>query len=193
MSRNAKIVVGILGALTLVCLCAAMVAALALRQASQAIQAGTSDDPTEVETAVRAMTDFDMPAGYEGQFKMGLFGFEMAALGPTSTGNGPVFLLMQMPSVGGDPEEMQRQMEEAMQRQTGQGNAQLEVVETRPVTVRGEETTMTISEGEADEGQQVRQASLVFPGNNGPVMLMVTGSASTWDEALVDEFIASLR
>jgi hypothetical protein len=95
------------------------------------------------------------------------------------------------------PEEMQRQITQAMQQQ-GQGrNVQTHVVGTQTATVKGQPVTLTVSEGTVAEGSEAgtvfRQVIGVFPGKAGTAMLMVMGKKDTWDEATLDNFLASIR
>ena len=95
------------------------------------------------------------------------------------------------------PEEMQRQMTQAMQQQ-GQGRAmQTHVVGTQAATIKGQPVTLTVSEGEVTEGSDAgtifRQVMGVVPGKDGTAMLMAMGKKDTWDQATLDSFLASIR
>jgi len=53
---------------------------------------------------------------------------------------------------------------------------------------------MLVFEGqEAESGEMMRMAFVTFTGKQGPAFLLVMGPTSAWDDAAVDEFIASMR
>jgi hypothetical protein len=105
-----------------------------------------------------------------------------------------MFIMMQFP--GGmrvSREEMERQIKQAVARQPGMGSANMQDVGQEQVFIKGETVTMTVREGAMENGERLRQMSGIFQGRGGPVMLMITGMVDTWDQAMVDQFIASIR
>jgi hypothetical protein len=105
-----------------------------------------------------------------------------------------MIMLMQIPDNMGNEEEMQREMERSMARQGGRGgNITMEVVEQKTITIRGQQVPATISEGQGESGVTMRQMTAVFKGNNGPAILMIMGEKSSWNQQLIDQFIASIR
>jgi hypothetical protein len=88
---------------------------------------------------------------------------------------------------------MERQLEQALARQTGLGNADMTVIGKDQVVIRGEPVSLTVREGTTSDGMSLRQVSGLFEGKNGPTMLMITGEVSTWNQVMVDDFIASIR
>ena len=77
----------------------------------------------------------------------------------------------------------------------GSGNLQtrVTVIETRSVWVRGQETTLVISDCINSEGISYRQAAVAFQGNGGPALLVFSEPIETWDQAILDAFIASIH
>jgi hypothetical protein len=73
-------------------------------------------------------------------------------------------------------------------------NMDTALVEQKPVTIRGQETTLNISEGTTKEGVSYRMASAEFQGNGaGPAMFMIVGPADQWNSQIVDDFISSIE
>lgn len=70
---------------------------------------------------------------------------------------------------------------------------EVRVVERQPCQVRGQETTLVVSEGVSHDGQRYRSASALFEGNDGLALVNISGPANTWDQAMVDTFIESLH
>lgn len=194
MSRNTKIILGIIAGLVVICMCVAVLGFFALRQAGDlAMQAmDVSEDPQEVGSIAQGIVDYDLPAGYSEQFGMSFFGFDMVAFG-TGNSNDPVIMLMQFPEEAGLSQvQMEAQMEEAIQRQMGRREFDLPVVDQRTTTIQDQEVTLTVREGTDSEGQSLRQITGLFDGQSGVVMLMIMGPTQNWDSNAIDSFIASL-
>ena len=69
----------------------------------------------------------------------------------------------------------------------------MSIIETGPVTVRGQDATLVISEGVTSEGESYRQEAAAFQGQGGPALVVISGPVESWDQALVDAFLASIR
>jgi hypothetical protein len=151
-------------------------------------------DPDRAQTVGNEIADYELPTGHEVMFASNIMNFKMVAIGPTvTTSDFLMFIMMQFPAgVGVNREEMERQIEQAMARQTGIGSANMRNVGQEQVVIKDETVTMTVREGTMENGEQLRQISGIFQGKGGPVMLMITGVADTWDQAMVDKFIASI-
>jgi hypothetical protein len=67
------------------------------------------------------------------------------------------------------------------------------VLETRPITVRGQETTLILSEGITEEGETYRQVMAAFQGKGGPALLVLSEPVTRWNQETVEVFIASIR
>jgi hypothetical protein len=73
-------------------------------------------------------------------------------------------------------------------------NTDMALLEQKPVTIRGEQTTLSISEGTNDQGVSYRMANAKFQGNGqGPALFMIVEPAEQWDSQVVEDFIASIR
>jgi hypothetical protein len=72
-------------------------------------------------------------------------------------------------------------------------NTRMTVSLERPVTLRGQEVTLIVSEGVNSENVSYRQITAAFEGKSGPALLMFSETVEDWDQAAVDEFLASIR
>jgi hypothetical protein len=52
---------------------------------------------------------------------------------------------------------------------------------------------MLVSEGMNHDNQTFRQVSGIFEGQNGPTMIVFERPVSQWDQAEVDNFLASIK
>jgi len=69
----------------------------------------------------------------------------------------------------------------------------LSVVETKTISIRGQDKDVTVLEGEAKGGSRLRQWVTIFKGKNGPVLLMIQGEIETWDDSMVTTFVESIK
>ena len=192
MSRNTKIVVGIIAGIVGVCCIIAIVAALVLPRMFENF-AESIDDPAEAADVASSIVDYDLPSGYEEQGAMNFLGFRMAFI--TGLDEQSMIMLAEFPaSLAGDEEQMQQQMRDAFANQTGSQNVSLEFVGSEDVTINGQEATLGVYEGTDDRGNSVRQVIGVFEAKSGsPGMLMIFGHQNNWDESGISRFLDSLE
>lgn len=192
MSRNTKIVVGIIAGILGVCCIIAIVAALVLPRMFENF-ADSVDDPAAAAEVASEIVDYDLPSGYEEQGAMNFLGFRMAFI--TGPGEQSMIMLAEFPaSLAGDEEQMQQQMRDAFANQTGSQNVNLEFVGTEDVTINGQEVALGTYEGTDDQGNTVRQILGVFETKSGsPGMLMIFGQQDNWDEGGISRFLDSLE
>jgi hypothetical protein len=192
MSRGLKIVLVVVAiALFLCCVAGLGITLLGTRLVGQAF----ITNPDRVQAVGREIADYDVPSGYQQMFAMNMMGIKMVAIGPAaSTSDFMMIMLMQLPAgMGVSRAEMERQIEQALARQTGLGSADMTSVGQEEAVIKGETVTMAVREGTTESGEHLRQISGLFEGRGGPAMLMVVGEVSTWDQAMVDQFMASIR
>lgn len=189
MNQNRQWLIGI-GIVAGLCICAGAVALLVMRAAVARVTDSFKTDPTGIAAVGDRIAEFDVPPGYQEAMAMSFFTYDMVSIAPLAENSSdPIIMLMQFTGgAAADP----RQMQEAMQQQTGQSASQMTVVETREETIRGEAVIITISES-TSSGFKLRQWMTVFQGNHGPAFLMVQGPAAAWDEQLITDFIHSIR
>lgn len=143
----------------------------------------------KVASAAAEIVDFDLPAGYTAEFTARLMGYTVAAFNP---GDGRSHLYLIQSTDEADGETLESILDEVV---PGASDPQtrLTVIETRPVTVRGQETTLVISEGTNGEGDSYRQAAVAFQGEGGPALLVFSEPTSRWDQATIDVLLASIH
>ncbi|UCC87670.1 MAG: hypothetical protein JSV81_22920 [Anaerolineales bacterium] len=192
MSRGLRVVLLVVAvALFLCCVAGLGVTLLGTRLVGRAF----ITNPDRVQAVGRAIADYEVPPDYEEIFAMNIMGVKMVAIGPADPA-ADILLIMLMQFPGGvdiSREEMERQVRRALARQTGLGSADMTSVGQEEVVIKGETITLEVREGANDRGQNLRQISGLFQGKGGPAMLMVTGEVASWDQAMLDRFIESIR
>jgi hypothetical protein len=188
MSRETKLALGIVAGVLLLCLCIGGVTVIGFGWFGQKAVQSMTDSPAEVAEIAGDIVDYELPAGYQARFGMSLLGLKMAAFGSSEI-ESQMIMLMQFPeNFGGNQAEMEEQMRQALERQTGRRNGNMQTIDQIAVTIRDQEVILTVSEGNG-----LRQMTGVFQGKEGLVMLMISGLIQEWDQAAIDAFIASLR
>ncbi len=152
---------------------------------------GTSvvTDSNLVTQAASRIADFDLPPGYSAEFSASLMGYTAASFRPDD-GNSHLYLIQSEKDADG---EKLAQMLEELVPGASDPQTRMTVIETRPATVRGQEVTVVISEGNNSDGESYRQATVAFPGKGGPALLVLSEPVERWGQESVDAFIASIH
>ncbi len=190
MSRNWKIALLVGGTLFVICalLCVALVFV-----APMVMQNFTTNaqNPEQIRQTAAKIADYTLPAGYKEEFAMDLFAMQMVMFSPTNKAR-PMIMLMQSADRRANADDMQQQLQEQFQRQSGLQGTTYRSVGTRQVTIKGQPVTLNVAENES-RTVVLQQATGVFNGKNGLAILMVIGSKQGWDWTPVEQFTRSIR
>lgn len=148
-----------------------------------------TNDSQHVEELASKISDFTLPEGYTSEFSAEMAGYTLASYKGTS---GPSHLYLIQSEKESDGEELERMLTQ-LAPGSSDPNTRLTVIENRPVTVRGQEVTLVISEGVNHEGDSYRQATVAFEGKNGPALLVLSESLELWNDETVDALLASIQ
>ena len=141
------------------------------------------------DDAVSVIADFDLPAGYSADFSSSMLGYTVATYkGP----NEPSHLYLIQSEKESDGDELAKMLAE-LAPGSSDPDSRMTVIEKRPVTLRGQDTTLIVSEGINSEDVPYRQITAAFEGKGGPALLMLSETVGAWDQAAVDEFLSSIR
>ncbi len=135
------------------------------------------------------IADFSLPPDYEPEFGLHALGYTAVAY-KESNNNGHLYLVQSEKAADGAA------LKQALQNMVPgyrDEEENLVVVEQRPFSIRGRETTLTISEGTGWDGEPVRQATAVFQGKEGPALLILREPVSRWQDAIVVAFLKNMR
>jgi hypothetical protein len=153
------------------------------------VDVSLSTDSGNVTSAAAEIADFDLPAGYYADFSSTVMDYEVAAY---SRGDGPSHIYLIQSDGESDGEKLAQVLDQLVIG-SGDPETRMKVIETRSVIVRGQETTLVISDAVNSEGLSYRQAAVGFPGNGGPALLVFSESIENWDQASVDTFVSSIQ
>ena len=217
MSQTSKIILIVVGVLVVLCGCAAVASMvfglIAINRTAQSFEGvemapgvvevapppaleqvlpEVAEGNAEVKDAAAKIADFDLPAGYTPEYGMHMMGFDLVGFS-SDRGHGHIMMMQFPDDVDMDMESMQEQMRQFSQMDNRNWNMNMEVIETKTMDVRGQEQTVTISEGTDGDGNTFRQMVTLFEGKSGPALLVMVAQISEWDQAQFEDFIGSLR
>lgn len=191
MSRNAKIVAGILGTVLSLCM-GGMILLFTIPVLLTRGEAGRAAlSAVTVAELAPTIADFKVPADYEATYSTRFTGFCLVHY--DGRDDRSHITLFQAPSwVEVDEQQLAAQMREALP-DHGSNLMQLKQVSSQAAIIRGQAVTLTINEGMHTSGELYRVVSGVFQGKSGPTLLTMAAPAASWDEAAVVSFLASFQ
>jgi hypothetical protein len=83
--------------------------------------------------------------------------------------------------------------ETRLSREMGLRRYNTQQVGTQQTTVRGQLTTLRLFEGTDENGRKIREVVCGFSGKSGDLLMAMVASQDTWDQAMVDRFLQSIR
>jgi len=189
-NRLVILVVGVLGASVL---CCAVVAALApnLRRIIQAPMWKT--DAQLAAQAARSMVDYDLPPDYQEIKVLSVQGQDAAVIIAHRDRPEDMIFVEHMQDGIIANDEWRANYETKLSREIGLRRYTTQAVGTQKTTVRGQPTTLRLFEGTDENGRKIRQVVCGFGGKSGDLLMAIVAGQDTWDQALVDRFLQSIR
>jgi hypothetical protein len=189
MNKTIKIIVVLFGGLITLCLGLGMVGWLLYSNTGRVLSQTIDNEPTKVAAVREDIADYTLPVGFGEAQAVRLANFSMVSY-TAEDGQTHIFLFQAPGVLILDEYELERQMGLA----TGKDEwRDVTVIESQPCQIRGEESTLIISEGVSHDGSRYRSASAIFDGNGGTALVNISGPSEDWDQEMVDDFIASLQ
>ena len=189
-NRLAILVAGVLGVLLV---CSIGVAALApnLRRIMQAPLWKT--DAQLAAQAAHQMIDYDLPPDYQESQVLNIQGQGAAVIiAHRELPEDMIFVEhMQDGIIAND--EWRASYETRLSREIGVRRYNTQAVGTQKTTVRGQPTMLRLFEGTDENGRRIRQVVCSFSGKSGDLLMAIVAGQDTWDQALVDRFLQSIR
>lgn len=195
MDKPTKTVLVIIGSLLLVCICgASLLFATGLwsfRTITRVADSSTSRDLPEVADMLAEIGVITLPDGFGSPY--GIYIAGIASVGFASQSKNTHILITQFPQ--GTVIDTEEMLKRISQYSTNPDNpwdtSNTRVIEGKPVTIRGQDAYLEVSEGTSSDGTTYRVATATFQGKGGPSLLMIAGPLDEWDIEMVDTFIGS--
>ncbi len=189
MSRNTKIALIVIGALVVLCAGICGISFLLLPRFANNI---VSRQPADAKRVGAEIAEYTLPAGYAEVMGLNMLVYKMVVIAPENDQrDAMIFMLMATNTSDINQAQMERQMQQSFQQQFGASGSQLRVVGQESVTIRGQAVNLSVAENDASP--KLRQAIGAFDGKNGLTIVMVMGAVEHWDNALLREFLSSIR
>lgn len=197
MNKTTKTVLIVAGVILVLCACGvATLFATSLWSFGRFVNFAEHSVSESPQVAVRVggeIADFEVPEGFGPPYSIH-FG-EVTVINYQSENGRSHLLLAQFPEgTSINVDEMLRLIQEgANDPNSIWYNTDADLVEQIPVTIRGQETVLNISEGTSSDGVDYRSATATFQGRGGPALVLVAGPQADWDQEMVEEFVASIQ
>jgi hypothetical protein len=189
MNENTKRIIITGGGILAICCFMTLMAGVVIWGLGKEVDKRINVGPEDAAQAQENIATFDLPPDYELAAGMSIFFYDMVSIVPETNGYLPSIMLVQYSGIiSADNEKMEEELRNAAQQQGGQPGVTLPIVGSFETTIRGEVTTVTVS-----EDSEMRQWIAVFEGKSGPALFMAQGSVSGWDEQLLMDFLKSIR
>ena len=194
MSKNTKRLLIILAIAIVFCVVGVAAAIGGVGLLADRFKDNITDDPTKAQQMAHEFIHYELPEGYTEKLGMDLLVYKMIMIADAEDASTkPMILLAHFQQTQGmTPEEMSQQMQKSLEQQNGSKGANLKLVETRKVTINGQETSLAVNEGTDSNGNTLRQWVTTCPGKTGLVMILIQGDTASWDDAAFNAFLASL-
>ncbi len=190
MSESKKMLIGF-SVIAMICICVMGVTYFSFRRMGEKMETIANGDPATVAKVQKRIANFDVPEGYK-PVGMSFLGYDMINLIPEHSSSSATITMIQYNGLISDQAQMEQQLHQMAEQQSGMPGGSSTVVETYEETIRGETVEVTVTET-SFEGVTIRQWMTLFEGNKGPTLLMIQDTVGSWDDQFVDDFIASIE
>lgn len=195
-SRNIRwnrLVILVAGVLGVLLVCCVAVAALApnLRRIIQARLWKT--DAQLAAQAAHKMIDYDLPPDYQESQVLNIQGQGAAVImAHRERPENMIYIEGMMEGILAN-DKWRAGYETRLSREMGLRRYNTQPVGTQQTTIRGQPTTLRLFEGTDENGRKIRQVVCGFTGKSGDLLMAMVASQDTWDQAMVDRFLQSIR
>ncbi|PKN99573.1 MAG: hypothetical protein CVU42_07630 [Chloroflexi bacterium HGW-Chloroflexi-4] len=146
-------------------------------------------DVEKINNAAAEIVKFDLPEGFLPELSVNFKEYTMVSY---KSGNGGTHLYFIQVNNPIESEILSQQVEVFVTNTVSPEN-RTKVLESRPVVVRGKETTLVLSQGLNGNGKTYRQAMVAFEGLGGPAMLIFSTPTDVWNLDTLNTLIESIE
>ncbi|MAT42132.1 MAG: hypothetical protein CL609_07305 [Anaerolineaceae bacterium] len=146
-------------------------------------------NPEKVNKSAEQMVSFVLPTGFVPEVSAEMMGYTLVSYKGTEDMSHLYFVQSENQA----DEENLSEMFEKLSPGSFDRNNRSKILETKTISVRGEEATLIISEAINGEGNDYRQAMVVFQGKNGPTLLVFSEPVENWNQLTVENLISSIE
>jgi hypothetical protein len=150
-------------------------------------------DPQLAASAARSMLDYDLPPGYQ---ELGVLVVEQrpnAVIMAHRERPTDLIFIQIVPNGILTNDRWRASYVDRLSKEMWQHRYNVRAVTTQTRVIRGQATTVTILEGTDENGRQIRQAICGLTGKSDDLLVALVASQATWNQALIDRFLQSIR
>jgi len=148
-------------------------------------------DAGSVNTAAAKIADFTLPAGYTPEATAEISGYLFVSYAP-GDGHSHIQLIQAPANAAVDRATLEHYIQQASQNRGHDPNTRSQVVDSRQAVIRGQPVTLVVSEATNSDHQPYRSLTGAFQGKGGAALLSVEAPVSSWNQAAIDQFLASI-
>lgn len=192
MNTTLKIILVIVAGAALTCALLGAGAFLTLRATTKTLDTVFEGNPAKAEDMAASIASYSLPAGFGDPSAAQLAGVTFVSY--TGEDGHSHIQFFQLPAgVQLDPVEIEKQMRSSVGAAGREGPRDAKVVDRLPAKIAGQDVTLVVSEGINSDGQPFREVIGMFQGKGGQALVVYETPVSSWDQAQVDAFIASIQ
>jgi hypothetical protein len=193
MSRQTKIIIGVVAGFIVLCLAICVVGAIFTNIVGKNVASDIKPDPEKAAKTASEIVDFTPPSGFQPMSGFKILGYTVVIYDNGSESK-DLLMLMQIPGLTEIDDATIQQFQQAMERQSGSSMQNRQIVETRDMTIRGKPARVIIQEGTTGENAvPVRQMMVAFQGKGGVATLFITTRTSRWDQDGFNQMVESIH
>jgi hypothetical protein len=192
MKTMVKIILGLVAGSIVLCLVAAVAGFSLFGLGGRVLARSMETNPEKIASVGSSIADYTLPEGFKSAFATELMDFTVAGYNG-SDGHSHIFLMQLPQSLTLDETTIQRQMQQAVPADQYSRPERMVVVDHLVANIRGEMVPVVVSEGTNHDGQAYRELNALFQGKNGQALINISAPTDSWDQTMVDEFLASIR
>jgi hypothetical protein len=195
--NNRKILLLILLFVIISCTCLGIISYIRLSLIEKSIplvtETSESLEISEQPTPTTATIQYSIPVGYSEIIDDHLDG-SRSYLFTSDTSADTFFLLVEFPAdTQMNSSTLISQVQQTMNPVAIEQGIVFSLVDQIPFTLKGQEVILSIREGDNFEGRTYRELSAVYDNGNNPVVFLVFSPLDTWNQEIVNSFIASIQ
>ncbi len=192
MSTLVKLTIAICAVFLIACVGVTILAAGSLGAVGLVAARTIQVNPAVVDASASRIADFTLPSGYRAEATAEIAGYVYVSYAP-GDGHSHIQFIQGPKDAVVDQATVEGYLQQAGAKAGYYDRKGSRVVGTGEATIRGQAVTLLIAEAINHDGQPFRTVSAAFQGKGGPAFVSVESPISSWNQEMVDQFIASIR
>ena len=191
MSNLVKVILVVVVGGMLLCLLTVSAGFMLFRATGTVIANQINTDVVEAGQVGSEIFDYEIPEDFTEARSLQAVGCELVIYNG-SDGHSHIYFFQLPGSVTFDLDQIEIEFQKVLP-DNEHDRRNVKMVDSRPATIAGQEVTLIVSEGEDHDGEPYREVSAVLKGKGGQALVVFSRPVASWDEAEMEQFLASIR